>query len=111
MVHWETFSQKLREALLWGPAIPAEQKLRKGDYSGRLGRMIPQTFFHPDHIIPPPKFIAALVEASHQLIAQAGVKGGTGLGEIGVGHLSGDGDAGVQILNLLSCQCLLQSLV
>ena len=52
-------------------------------------------FFQPHHMVPPPEFLAALVELPHKAVAQLLVKPDAVLCEIGVVVRHGAGDAGV----------------
>ena len=87
------------------------QCLVEGEDRRRLIRVGTQQLFHPDHVIPPTEFITAPVEPACQLIAQLGVEGGAGPGEIGVLLLDRVRDAGVQVLDVLEDQDLFQGLV
>ena len=65
--------------------------------------MLADDFFHPDHSVPPMKFIAAVPEFAHKPIPQFFMKSHTGVREIGIrdGRIS---DAGVHIGNMHALQ-------
>ena len=62
--------------------------------------MVTDVLFHPDHVIPPPELIAALMKLPCRGIAQALVEAEAGQGEGLVLHL-GQGDAGVAVEDVL----------
>ena len=65
-------------------------------YRGLLGEMISDMFFHPNHIVPAVKLIAALVKLSHHPVSQTFVKFHAVPGQIGV-LPGGIGDTGVEV--------------
>ena len=62
--------------------------------------MVTDVLFHPDHVIPPPELIAALMEFAHHPVAQLFVeRNAAGVGE---------GNAGIDIDDILLLQDIFQ---
>lgn len=64
--------------------------------SGWSGRCSPMIFFHPDHVVPAPELIAAVVEGTGRCEAQMLVELGAVFGEVFVLRLR-VADAGVEV--------------
>ena len=54
-----------------------------------VGAVLADDFFHPNHVVPAPELIAAVVEGTGQREAQMFVELGTVFGEVFVLHLRG----------------------
>lgn len=61
-----------------------------------VGAVLADDFFHPDHVVPAPELIAAVVEGTGQCEAQMFVELGAVFGEVFVLHLR-VADAGVEV--------------
>ena len=73
--------------------------------------MVTDVLFHPDHVIPPPELIAALMEFAHHPVAQLFVEPDAVPCQIGVAFAHRAGDAGVHIEEMPPPQFLFQGIV
>ena len=72
--------------------------------------MLADDFFHPNHVVPAPELIAAVVEGTGQREAQMFVELGAVFGEVFVLHLR-VADAGIQVQDAHGLQPVGQRLV
>ena len=73
--------------------------------------MVTDVLFHPDHMIPPPELIAALVEFSYHAVSQRFMKPDAVPGEVRVGFFHWAGNTGIHVEKMPPLQFLLQGIV
>lgn len=86
-------------------------QLAEGSHRRRMVDVVADDFFHPDHVVPAAKLVAAAAELAHNAIAHVGVEVGAVAGEVGVVGAVGHTDAGLQIEQMLSAADRFQSLI